>query len=114
MYPSGRWKAYWDQPGYGRQEMELYLHFENGLISGQGADCIGLFTYEGKYNDQGSVVLIKQYLKAHAVLYRGQYNGEGIIEGRWSIGEYYSGGFAMTPWPEERNQDFKDNDIQSI
>jgi hypothetical protein len=98
MFPSGLWRGYWEQQGYGRQVMdELQLRFENGAIAGEGDDCIGPFTFAGQYDEHGAVVLVKQYVGAHQVLYRGEHDGEGTIFGRWSIGPYASGAFALTP-----------------
>lgn len=112
MYPSGFWRGYWEQYGYGRQLMgPLELHFSDGKITGEGRDCIGPFTFAGQYNERGSVVLVKQYLGRHQVLYRGEHDGEGTIFGQWSIGEYYSGPFALTP---ELNRAASDAPIREL
>ena len=97
MYPSGRWFGYLEQPIWGRQLMhELVLHFADGLVRGSGRDVIGRFTFQGQYNEQGVIVMVKQYLGKHqAAVYRGQYDGEGTIFGQWSIGMSV-GPFALT------------------
>lgn len=98
MFSSGSWRGYWEQPVYGRQEMrELVLRFADGEVTGEGRDCIGPFTLRGTYDPSGSVTLIKQYLERHQVLYQGLHDGEGTIFGRWSIGPYWSGTFALAP-----------------
>jgi hypothetical protein len=98
MYPSGRWRGYWEQVFWGRQTMrELVLNFANGRIDGQGVDIIGRFTFTGEYDQHGQVVLIKRYLGKHEVLYRGRYDGEGTIYGQWNIGEQWRGPFALSP-----------------
>jgi hypothetical protein len=98
MYPSGSWRGYWEQAGWGRQPMrELVLRFADGAVEGEGVDCIGRFTFAGEYGRDGSVTLVKQYVGRHRVLYRGSYDGEGTIFGRWSIGEHWSGPFALSP-----------------
>jgi hypothetical protein len=98
MYPSGPWRGYWEQQLFGRQPMnELVLRFADGKVRGQGRDCIGRFTFQGRYDDRGSVTLVKQYLGRHQVLYQGTYDGEGTLFGRWSIGEEWSGPFALSP-----------------
>jgi hypothetical protein len=98
MFPSGVWRGYWEQTGFGRQLMgPLELHFADGKISGQGNDCIGPFTFSGRYDKEGRVTLIKQYLGRHQVLYQGQHDGEGTIFGQWTIGQYDFGPFALTP-----------------
>jgi hypothetical protein len=96
MFPSGSWRGYWEQPGWGRQPMnDLVLRFAGGAVEGEGTDCIGPFTFRGRYDGQGTVTLVKQYLGRHQVLYRGAHDGEGTIFGRWSIGEFWSGPFAL-------------------
>jgi hypothetical protein len=98
MYPSGAWRGFWEQPMFGKQSMrQLTLRFEGGRIDGDGVDVIGRFTFTGTYDDAGGVALIKQYVGRHQVLYRGAYDGEGSVLGRWSIGEYWSGPFALAP-----------------
>jgi hypothetical protein len=98
MYPSGAWRGYWEQQGWGRQSMDpLILHFHDGAISGEGRDVIGAFSFHGSYDDRGNVTLTKQYVGRHSVLYQGSYDGEGTIFGRWSIAPYWSGPFALSP-----------------
>ena len=98
MYPSGLWRGYWEQPIYGRQLMnDFTLRFADGVVEGEGRDIVGRFIIAGTYDDRGAVVLVKQYLGRHRVYYRGAYDGEGIIFGTWSIGEFWSGPFALSP-----------------
>jgi hypothetical protein len=98
MYPSGAWRGYWEQTFFGRQLMhDLTLRFVAGHIDGEGRDCIGPFTFGGEYDDQGGVTLVKHYLGHHTVAYTGRYDGEGTIHGIWSIGELWSGPFALSP-----------------
>jgi hypothetical protein len=82
MFPSGRWRGFWEQTYWGRQPMhDLVLRFADGRIAGEGNDIIGRFTFAGEYDQTGSVMLVKQYLGRHQVLYRGSYDGEGTIFG---------------------------------
>jgi hypothetical protein len=98
MYPSGPWRGYWEQPVFGRQPMnDLVLRFADGVVEGEGRDIVGRFTFHGAYDDRGNVTLVKQYLGRHRVLYQGTYDGEGTLYGRWSIGELWSGPFALSP-----------------
>jgi hypothetical protein len=98
MYISGSWRGYWEQAGYGRQLMhDLKLRFAAGRIDGGGYDCIGGFAFAGKYDERGGVHLVKQYIGKHTVVYTGRYDGEGTIYGRWTIGELWSGPFALRP-----------------
>jgi hypothetical protein len=98
MFPSGAWRGYWDQLHWGRQEMhDLTLRFGNGAVEGSGRDVIGAFTFQGTYDAAGGVTLVKQYLGRHRVLYQGRHDGEGTIFGRWSIGDLWTGQFALAP-----------------
>jgi hypothetical protein len=97
MYLSGTWRGYWEQDHYGRQPMhDLVLDFHDGRVEGSGVDIVGRFSFVGTYDERGNVVLTKQYLRAHRVLYRGTYDGEGTIHGTWSIPPWDSGPFALT------------------
>src|SRR4051812_8738529 len=95
-----------ERPMFGRRaRRQLSLRFEGWRIDGEGDDMIGRFTFSGTYDDSGSVALNKQYVGRHQVLYRGAYDGEGSIVGRWSIGEYWSGPFALAPIDGETHGD---------
>ncbi len=99
MYPSGKWDGFWVSPGMGRQAMTAFaLHFDAGAITGSGRDVVGRFTFEGAYDETtGDVRMVKQYLGRHAVLYVGRPDGEGSIQGMWSIGPRHTGPFLLRP-----------------
>lgn len=99
MYPSGRWDGFWVQADWGRQPMTPFaLTFAAGRITGTGRDVIGRFTFEGTYDGRtGAVRMVKQYLGRHRVLYVGEPDGEGSIQGRWSIGAAHTGTFLLRP-----------------
>src|SRR3954447_1101066 len=51
VYPSGKWRGFWEQAPWGRQQMHnLVLHFTAGNVDGSGADKIGPFTFQGTYD----------------------------------------------------------------
>jgi hypothetical protein len=75
--------------------MHLVLRLGDGQIGGEGDDCIGPFSFSGHYDERGNVVMVKQYVGRHQVLYEGTYDGEGTIFGHWSISSPWSGSFAM-------------------
>lgn len=98
MYPSGSWRGWWEQNSMGRQPMEDFeLRFAEGRIEGEGWDVVGSFVFRGQYDDKGSVRMVKQYLGAHKVHYKGAYDGEGTIFGEWTILGFDKGPFALTP-----------------
>lgn len=79
--------GWWQQLGFGRQPMNgLKLEFHRSVITGEGTDIIAPFTISGKLRPDGSVELIKKYERRHSVLYVGNYDGEGSLNGRWDIG----------------------------
>lgn len=102
MFPSGRWKGYWEATGWGRRSMEpLTLRFSTGRVEGEGEDCIGRFTFAGTYTDVGGLVMVKQYVGGHAVRYDGRVDGEGEVVGRWFVGPGWFGPFALMPLVED-------------
>lgn len=100
-FPSGPWLGFWIQKPIppGKHEMELHLHFRDGLMTGDGRDWVGKFTIRGSYDvTTGACRWIKQYVGRHAVQYVGYNEGKGIW-GRWEIAsERLHGGFCI--WPE--------------
>ena len=67
-------------------------------MSGQGKDIIGRFSFAGEYDERtGQIRLIKQYIGKHQVLYIGEPDGEGSVQGTWFIGESYKGPFLIRP-----------------
>jgi hypothetical protein len=107
MYPSGRWDGFWVQEYYGRQAMTPFtLKFAEGRVTGQGKDMVGRFTFSGLYDEAtGTVRMVKQYIGKHQVLYVGQPDGEGSIQGTWSIGEYCKGPFLLRPMMQKPRGD---------
>ncbi|MBA4064003.1 MAG: hypothetical protein C0501_09880 [Isosphaera sp.] len=99
MYPSGKWEGFWVQEHVGRGPMtEFTLHFAGGRVRGDGKDMVGRFTFEGTYDEEtGAVRMVKQYRGAHQVLYEGRPDGEGSIQGTWTIWPYDSGPFVLRP-----------------
>jgi len=76
--------------------MDLILDFKNGVMTGEGADGIGLFVISGNYSVQsGECAWVKQYVARHAVEYKGFREGKGIW-GNWQI-MHSTGGFQI--WP---------------
>jgi len=99
------WSGWWEQLGYGRQKMQdLVLEVDPiGMVTGEGEDCIGPFTFCGRFRLDGSVSLVKQYLGRHRVYYEGANSGEGII-GMWHIPAFGRGKFALRPGAENSAQ----------
>ncbi len=93
-----KWSGWWEQCGYGRQKMhDLVLEVNPiGMVTGEGEDCVGSFTFYGRFRLDGSVSLVKQYLGRHRVYYKGTNSGEGIF-GTWHIPAFGLGKFALCP-----------------
>ena len=82
-------EGWWEQHWFGRQEMhELRLRFENGVVSGVGADVVGAFGLTGAMDPRQGVRLVKRYVNRHEVLYAGQYDGEGTLWGTYRVDGY--------------------------
>jgi hypothetical protein len=98
VYQSGRWEGFWVQDIWGRQAMTpFFLTFAGEIVTGQGRDIIGQFTFAGEYDaTTGQVRLVKQYIGKHQVFYLGQPDGEGSIQGTWHIGDH-KGPFLIRP-----------------
>lgn len=104
--------GWWQQSGYGRQEMrDLQLDIQGPSIIGQGTDIVAPFTLTGKFRPDGSVELLKRYQGRHQVLYVGTYDGEGTLRGRWDIAGY-QGEWSIRLM--SRNQPAGDDEIQEI
>jgi hypothetical protein len=76
---------------------QFTLNFAGGKVTGRGRDVVGRFTYAGEYDEgTGRVVMIKTY-STHRVIYVGQPDGEGCIQGTWTIEGYDTGPFLLRP-----------------
>jgi len=81
--------------------MEFALNFCQQVVTGFGADNVGPFDWEGKYDTHnGTCVMTKFYLARHAVIYDGNVDENGIW-GKWNISPYCSGVFHI--WPKKKN-----------
>ena len=77
----GWWKQF-----FIRAEMEgLRMTITESSIMGSGIDVAGSFTFDGVLSEDGSLIMKKQYLGKHAVMYRGQYNGKDRLWGTWEL-----------------------------
>ena len=63
---------------------DLQLQFREDRIVGAGVDVVGEFAFDGTVSN-GDVILKKQYVDAHEVIYTGTFDGEGTLQGLWSI-----------------------------
>ncbi|MBX9791605.1 MAG: hypothetical protein K2Y37_22010 [Pirellulales bacterium] len=88
-------EGWWEQAGFGRQPMsDLQLQFDGDRISGSGSDIIGPFELRGVISPEGQVAIVKQYVRRHAVEYRGTLDGEGAMWGQWYLG-LFAGRWAI-------------------
>lgn len=103
-FPSGEWVGFWLQRGFtGRQWMRgVHLRFSGGRVMGHGSDCVGDFDFAGRYElETGKCEMVKQYVDAHPVVYRGQNEGDGNwIWGVWNM-VVEQGGFHLWPKGED-------------
>ena len=85
-FPSGPWTGFFLQPQLpGKHRMELQLTFQNGLMTGEGRDWVGVFTIRGRYEiADGKCYWHKRYVGRHDVFYQGFNEGKGIW-GTWEL-----------------------------
>lgn len=97
-FSSGRWTGYWQQ-GTVQARMRLTLTFSGGVVSGEGSDPVGPFTFRGTYDvGSGRCDMVKHY-QSHRVRYTGDADEDGI-RGQWEIRRWVfsqRGAFAL--WP---------------
>ena len=100
QFPSGQWVGFYTYAGRTRKYlMDLTLEFKKGVLTGEGADGIGLFVISGNYSEpNGECSWVKQYVGRHAVDYQGYREGKGIW-GTWVVG-LGKGGFHIWPLSE--------------
>lgn len=105
-WPSGPWTGFFIQSEApaGKHRMELRLTFQQGVMTGEGRDWVGQFTFRGSYDvPTGQCHWTKRYLGKHDVFYKGFNEGKGIW-GVWEIPPEQNfcctsrGGFHI--WPE--------------
>jgi hypothetical protein len=63
----------------------LWVEFSGDRLMGGGQDIVGVFTLLGTMQSNGSVRIVKRYHGKHEVVYFGQYDGEGLFYGSWTI-----------------------------
>lgn len=103
-FPSGMWTGFFLQLAVrGRQKTSLNLTCSEGRLTGEGKDWVGRYTIDGSYDlATGQCEWTKQYLRRHAVTYKGTNNGRGIW-GVWELTQLWGlltdrGGFHI--WPD--------------
>ena len=96
-FPSGQWVGFYTYSNRSKRYlMDLVLEFRGGIVSGEGADGIGLFGIDGRYYPkEGECFWTKTYFGSHSVEYSGFREKNGIW-GTWTI-EGTKGGFHI--WP---------------
>lgn len=96
MFPSGPWRAHYDQGGVRFEMHDVLLRFDRNQLLGEGRDTVGAFSLSGHIDAEHKLHIIKKYNNLHHVAYLGCHDGEGTISGVWSLwGD--EGTFAMRP-----------------
>ena len=99
LFPSGEWEGFYLDPRVpGKGQMNLFLHFSDGLVTGRGTDPVGGFSFSGHYNAEGLFCVMTKSYATHEVFYDGRADENGIW-GTWSIQGDFSGGFHI--WPKK-------------
>lgn len=112
-FPSGAWEGFYlyqSGPSANRHSMSFHLNFQEGKVTGSGADDVGPFSWEGTYNEGSMLVtLIKSY-PSHQVLYEGMADTNGIY-GTWQL-SFVRGGFHI--WPKKNKQKNEEEAIKEV
>ena len=106
-FPSGPWTGFYQYKNGVRGSQDLRLTFEQGRMTGTGADELGQFIIEGSYNAESKEARwMKSYPSAHCIDYRGFREGPAPgIWGTWSIGPDWHGGFNIWPLGDTNVED---------
>ena len=114
QFPSGQWFGFYTYAGgLRRYLMDLVLEFKNGVITGEGADGIGIFVISGDYSTStGECSWTKQYVGRHSVEYLGFRETKGIW-GTWNIGQY-KGGFHIWPLSEGEPLAATEEEVETV
>ena len=105
-FPSGPWTGFYQYKNGRRGQQDLRLAFENGRMTGTGADELGQFIIEGSYKaETKEAKWLKSYPGAHNNDYRGFREGPVPgIWGTWSIAPNWHGGFHIWPLGDENSE----------
>lgn len=96
--PNGEWEGFYIYSSKkGEHKMNCFFLFEDGKIKGYGSDDIGNFEWDGYYDEELNINMIKMYSR-HTVNYKG-YADENGIWGTWIILRLSKGGFHI--WPKK-------------
>jgi hypothetical protein len=103
---SGPWRGMSIQDGV-RISEGIRFWFQAGVISGEGSDRDGEFRMTGRYQNDGTIGMMRVYHVCNHTPeavgipyeYRGVWNGS-FIEGRWFVVSHPNEGGPFEMWPE--------------
>jgi hypothetical protein len=108
---NGEWEGFYNYTfNSSKHTMEMTLNFNNGKVSGNGADDVGVFSFNGNYDQQSHKIYMTKRYATHIVNYDGNIDENGIW-GMWNIDEYCRGGFHI--WPKKsKKEDAKESLVE--
>jgi hypothetical protein len=113
LFPSGEWEGFYTYrygPSASRHPMSFFLNFSKHIVTGSGADSVGTFSWNGRYDTaQLTCKMTKSYHGAHTVDYDGNVDENGIW-GTWDI-RGFKGGFHI--WPKKQNESSETAEVES-
>ena len=79
-----KWTGWWEQRVIGRRTMhDLVLDVAaGGAVTGSGEECVGPFTFEGRFQPDGTISLVKQYIGVIGSSTRPEFRGRHF----WHLG----------------------------
>ncbi len=100
LFPSGDWEGFYKYPYdiLPPGQMEFFLNFKAGVVTGGGSDEVGAFSWKGTYDTKALTCQLTKYYASHSVYYHGHVDENGIW-GNWQINTFNKGGFHV--WPKK-------------
>lgn len=104
LFPSGDWEGFYKYPYdfLPPGQMNCFLNFSQGVITGGGSDEVGAFNWRGSYDTKALTCQMTKHYSSHTVDYQG-YVDENGIWGNWRIDDFNRGGFHI--WPKKGGEE---------
>ncbi len=105
LFPSGTWEGFYTYqmgPDAGQHAMAFSLNFKDEIITGNGSDDVGGFSWRGAYSKEGLVCTMTKAYATHTVDYQGNVDENGIW-GTWTL-DWMKGGFHIWPKANAENE----------
>lgn len=100
LFPSGEWEGFYSYYQGDQRPMPCALSFCEGIVTGNGSDEVGPFTWKGTYSIAALTCTMTKYYSSHTVFYKGEVDENGI----WGYWEMNGGRGGFHLWPKTQNE----------